>query len=516
MDLKRTVQVSYKCRECGCQFVEEKPFYITEIDKRLITKQKKNVRRAKCPNCDKELIENYHFIYIDEKRKYLIAYNETIELLYFNYSSKINKEYCDYKLIGSRCISNMRSIILSVESNLDWKIVQLYMRERAIAINRARSKTNKKKDNIYAFELINKNGNLKILIYTYSKETFVCDFQMEGYKKAFNHYFDWIDDINPFFLDDTAIDDLLEAKTYEILNPVCHYFYIECFGFKTLAVCDAVLADTISIGDFVDFILIGSRTRLVGEVIGHEMLDYYKVPVFLRKLSQIRGKSKRIVEFSSYSQNNMLDDDAVIKEIVTFNGIKDKKERKIAENKLFKVLRNTKLIIVDPVERDYWVRGALFNEDNKMLFTTQLIERKHRSYFPVFTSPDKVSIDGTVFVFDFDTIVRLFKHNPLIEGLVFNEADDNVLLDLYYLNDYESKNALLSDEEIIEFFNSLSEDEKQYFDGFEYECLQKHLIEHKSFGVIAKECNTSIQLARREYGFALGTLESLAKVRFDK
>ena len=142
-DFKKTHIVNLICHGCGYENSEDKKsFFDAEVDRDYILNN--NPFICKCPDCGKKIISYRRIRYIDRKHKFVVYYDNLVDLMLDENKFRNDPETKGYTVCGALTYEDFVTNIVALENGLDWRVIKAYLRRVEVALERVRSKEDKK------------------------------------------------------------------------------------------------------------------------------------------------------------------------------------------------------------------------------------------------------------------------------------------------------------------------------------------------------------------------------------
>ena len=497
------------CKNCGYKFEKEIKTVFNENERDEIFKKDPFV--FNCPQCDSEIHCLVPITYIDRERKFLVLTDEPAKLLYHNYLNKISGKYSGCTICSSTNYYGFKTNIVSLEEGLDWRIVNIYLRQAALRKNRLYCKNNNLSEHVEYLLLYKKDNQLfcKYSTVEGDEQGRQFKFNFNEYQKVYDKYIGYINKVNPFFLDKENIEylNIIKRKVKSVVYPITDYYYVENGPYFDVAMSlNDVVSDQIEINDWVEYEDLGNKYHLYGRVVGHEKMDFFLVPLHVKYMGRIIAKSTRIIAKSSFSNNIVIDDRELLdarNEYFKNHSIKN-------EQKMEELINKSQYIIVDPSYKSAFVHGILYDEKERIAESVCIVSNKKGRYIAAFSSQDKVNIEGNEYIFGFDTLVKLYKNNVFVDGVVINpNTDYEISIKASKLREIGSDTLVRNKKELKEFVGCITEKQRKYFNELEYECLVAKLMNNLTYKQMSEKYGISIKLAKQKYDFALISVKNL-------
>ncbi len=471
-----------------------------------------------CPHCHKTFTHHYPFLYHDMEKKFMVfadCYGNVLEdkeSLVENplIREEWAKEIDSINIIGATCFPTVSTIINSYDNNLDYRLVTLLLEMIWIAFpEMIKEEKGINVDHINCVSLVNQhdeNGNPNILVAFNDgtkDDAVVYPFPLDTYEELKEDHLDRLNLINPFIFEiGEAMDyfEQYEEDFYEHEKHKTPYIYLGDFGTNTYLAkgIPSYLKDSIKPGNHL---IVksphGFRDILTVKRI-KELNDLcLKVPD--DDLVTILSEFKEVFMETSYDSNATLGQDDLVEELVKFKG---KKEHTRMTGELANMLKNSNMFIcsMTTLEVDYDNISILTKKDvltglGKEITRIQKIRRDNKVYLALYTDPFYLPDESEMLsnaVFPFNDLVRVIKNDPRYEGIVINQYDQDITLTFDDIYTYIWQLVISDRKKIIEFINSLTPNEEEYF-GDKLIYLKEYRLDNFSLKEMEKKHNLTIQ-----------------------
>ena len=149
--------------------------------------------------------------------------------------------------------------------------------------------------------------------------------------------------------------------------------------------------------------------------------------------------------------------------------------------------------------------------DIKPITKLQKIERDGKLYLAVYTDPfylpSKDECLSNV-VFCFNDLVRIVKNDPRYSGIIINQYDEDIVLDLKSLHDYIIFRTLFNGKRILEVLNSLSNKEKEFVSDLSCKVFKSTYLERLKEEMILNK----YKISKKQYDKAMSRAYAMLKV----
>lgn len=529
--MSQKINVEISCPVCGKEFE-------TGVYRNLTTPLAPGLRKrlfdnslffATCPDCGNVgLVEN-PLVYFDKERNFLISLNDYPHLLDFKEEistglqiEKALKINGDTKIVGVTNISDLITTIVAFENNLDWRIVQLAFLQVEYGYIKHCLDHKKKLDSPISIGLTgekDEKGDLILRIdvgENSGTETFLTTFPMEVYEGSLKYYKERLDLINPFVFDKNMRQHFCDFYEEDFQVQEEHknkYYYVETSdGSIYLCLTYQFLEKKIDMGSWV-LIDKMDETRDIGVV--KRIVSWNSLAIYAEK----EHKALIVSEYKDYHFLTTEDSNAELNQFDLVDLLVRFKEAKydlysplfpLEELKQSNMFVNTKMRIDHrglPIENAddlvELVKKDLETGKRCILGEIVKVERNGKLYLPIYTDPfylpsNKEQTYSNA-VFSFDTFVRIVKYDSRFDGIIINQFDEDIILDMDFIKKYIVLRTLNNDQEIKKLLDNLTDEEKEYMDEKHYDCLRAIYFEDASpkdletrFGTNNKEIDKMI------------------------
>lgn len=538
MSKMRTIKLT--CPECGEEF--EFDIYDSvnvSLDPNLREKViDGSLFAAICPKCNHLEVLVHPFLYHDMERKFMIQLDSYANLLDFKEEfvnhNKINELFpdlvSDTKVIGVTSLGDMITTIVSLENNLDWRAMQMAMLYMEYDFIKYCSDNKLKiKDMNYSALTGQRNdeGELVMILDVgdgEENEQFFTPLPMPIYEHCAKEYKERLDQINPFIFDRQMREHFCNFFEEEFQLQEEHknpYTYVERND-GSMLICNPIphyLEDQIG----VDSLVIVERPN------GERELGRIKRIVYWNFLciSVPRIYAGRIV--SEYKELHMMttaDSNAILNQEYLVNELIKLKERNYKIDALFPIedLDRANMFMCSMTTANFnFDELAELLEKNELsgnvrpITRIQKIERDGKLYLAAYTDPVYLPSKDEYLsnaVFPFNDFVRIVKNDPRYSGIIINQYDEDIVLDIDKLNMYIVFRTLFVKEKLNILLSSLSDKEREYVQELSIAVFKSSLLEGLSEKAIMARYKISEKRFKKAMDRAQITLKDIILARF--
>ena len=114
-------------------------------------------------------------------------------------------------------------------------------------------------------------------------------------------------------------------------------------------------------------------------------------------------------------------------------------------------------------------------DTSKMVTNIQKVERDGKLYLAAYTDPFYLPSKEECYsnsVFPFDDFVRIVKNDTRYDGIIINQYDEDIVLDIDTLRDYIKYRTLTDEEELKKLLNDLTSIEIKFMSKLSYDCIR--------------------------------------------
>ncbi len=489
-----------RCPRCG--EIHERVVYDSmnvtidpELRSRLFSFE---IFQSKCPNCGFVHASPFPFLYNNMDKQYMVYMDEYGNLLDFEQEvlkrnnndifPEITKKL---KYVGTINVIDAMNAIVALDHDLDWRVIKICLLQYKFQyIKHCQDKG----EPIGKIEMVmlaeDDNGDLVVHVDSADKEgehnILTTKFSMEVYEAEYKRNIDRLNELNPFIFDDNMVDHFLDTFSED------HDFFEEhkdkyvllkrSNGGVYLALIPLYLEDD----------LVENQLVLTADV--HVERDVCVVRRFVEynplEISVIKDAKATIeavytdLHFSSLmNSNSPLGNDNLVKELVK---LKKNNFNHSSKNFPTSLLRKTQLIICSMKKQDDRFHGftefaELMKENSendippRQMQNTQKVVIDEKIYLAAYTDPfylpskDKIELSA---VYSFVELARIIKNDPRYSGIVINQYDENIVLDINTLYGFITYNTMCSARNFKHLLKHMNEKEITYVGKLSYDLIK--------------------------------------------
>lgn len=481
-----------KCPDCGKEFqfmvydsvnVNLDPFLREKI-------MNGDIFTARCPKCGAEIPMLYELLYHDMTHKFMIKFDDVPGLL--NYEKMVKNNDANnpffnlmngYKHLGSSTLPDLVTNILCLERGLDWRVIKIVIAIMEHHFHRHCEERNMPKYNIVASGLIeDKDNQLLISLHVIDdndeRDCFTIPFvKNDLYDQVFTDVIKQLDTIDPFIFDTSIAKKFFSAvysKGFNVNATMERYVVELSSGQLVICDCPAFLKKEMKNDTLVLATMPGPKREIghiVNKITFHPSCLLYHDD-YCGDINSLYTENHMV---TTHDSNATLGQDDLVKKLLLF---KEKGEDELP----LEELRHSNMFICSKttlnVENDELTELVSKNElsgEVKFVTNFQKIKRDGKMYLALYTDPFYLPAEEEKYsnaVFGFDCLVRIIKNDPRYDGIIINQYDENITLDLRSIYLYIMLRIVESKEESKSFINGLTDDEKAYFDELEFEYVK--------------------------------------------
>ncbi len=538
MSKLRTIKLT--CPDCG----EEFDFDLYEsVNVTLDPELKEKVLDGSifapvCPKCGHFEVLIHPFLYHDMDKKYMIQLNSYADLMDFKEEfvnhNKINEMFPglidDTKVIGVTSLADMITTITALDNDLDWRVVQLALLYMQYDFIKYCNDNKRKIKNINYSGLTgqkDEEGNLTLIIDVGEgdeNEQFYSPFPMPVYNHCLKEYKERLDLINPFVFDAQMRDHFCNFYEEDFQTQEEHknpYVYVERND-GSILLCDPIptyLEDKIDIDSLV-LIDRPNGERELGKI--KRIVDWnflcISIPVEYR--GRIVAEYNELHMITTADSNSTLGQDDLVKKLVEFKN----KEYKVDNSFPLDELQESNMFICSMTTAQFnfddlveLIEKNEITGDVKPVTKLQKIERDGKIYLAAYTDPYYLPSKDEFLsnsAFCFDSLVRIVKNDPRYSGIIINQYDEDIVLDIKVLRDYIEFRTLFNRKRLFELLEGLSEKEKEYVGELSLKVFKSSYLE----GLKEESILNKLKISKKTYDKAMrrayATLKPIIYARY--
>lgn len=538
MSKVRTIKLT--CPDCG----EEFDFDLYEsVNVTLNPELKEKVLDGSifapvCPKCGHFEVLIHPFLYHDMDKKYMIQLNSYADLMDYKEEfvnhNKINEMFPglidDTKVIGVTSLADMITTITALDNDLDWRVVQLALLYMQYDFIKYCNDNKRKIKNINYSGLTgqkDEEGNLTLIIDVGEgdeNEQFYSPFPMPVYNHCLKEYKERLDLINPFVFDAQMRDHFCNFYEEDFQTQEEHknpYVYVERND-GSILLCDPIptyLEDKIDIDSLV-LIDRPNGERELGKI--KRIVDWnflcISIPVEYR--GRIVAEYNELHMITTADSNSTLGQDDLVKKLVEFKN----KEYKVDNSFPLDELQESNMFICSMTTAQFnfddlveLIEKNEITGDVKPVTKLQKIERDGKIYLAAYTDPYYLPSKDEFLsnsAFCFDSLVRIVKNDPRYSGIIINQYDEDIVLDIKVLRDYIEFRTLFNRKRLFELLEGLSEKEKEYVSELSLKVFKSSYLE----GLKEESILNKLKISKKTYDKAMrrayATLKPIIYARY--
>ena len=493
---------------------------------------------AVCPKCHHFEVLVHPFLYHDMNRKFMIQLDSYANLLEFKEefvnNNKTNELFPgivnDIQIIGVTSMADMVTTIIAIENDLDWRVVQmslLFMEYDFLKY----CNDNKKKIKQVNYSCFtgqkNDSGDLIIMLDVGEKEEneqFFIPLPMPIYEHCAKEYKERLDLINPFIFDRQMREHFCNFYDEYFPTQEKHktpYIYVERKD-GSMLICDPIptfLEDVIDVGSVI-LIDRPNGEREIGRIKRIVDWNFLCISVPMEYRGRITSEYHELDLVTTADSGAILNQEKLVYELI---GLKERKYKidmlfplpALDKSNMFICSMTTALFNFEDLDK--LIKNNEIGEDIKPITQLQKVERDGKLYLAAYTDPVYLPSKDELLsnsVFSFNDLVRIVKNNPEYYGIVINQYDDDIVLDIKTLSIYIVLRTLLYKNKLQGLLESLTVKEKEYLSELSYKVIWAKEIEKQTKNQIINKYKITDKMFEKAEHRANYALKNIVFARF--